>query len=94
MAALHAAGRRAIEDLVGSCPDLRHVLHLDLINRNVLVSDDRLALAAVFDWGCLAYGAFLYEIGCLTFFAPWHPGLAATDLRRAVSISATCRREV
>ena len=60
------------------------MLHLDLINRNVLVADDRTRLEAVFDWGCLAYGDFLYDVAWLMFWAPWHPGLAATDIRGAV----------
>ena len=81
--ALFVAGQRAFEDLVDTCPDLRHVLHLDLINRNVLVTDDCTRLEAVFDWGCLAYGDFLYDIAWFTFWAPWHPGLAATDMRAA-----------
>jgi aminoglycoside phosphotransferase (APT) family kinase protein len=82
--ALFVAGQNAFEDLVDACPDLQHVLHLDLINRNVLVADDRTHLEAVFDWGCLAYGDFLYDIAWFTFWAPWHPGLAATDIRAAV----------
>jgi aminoglycoside phosphotransferase (APT) family kinase protein len=82
--ALFVAGRDAFEELVDACPDLQHVLHLDLINRNVLVADDRARLEAVFDWGCLAYGDFLYDVAWFTFWAPWHPGLAATDIRAAV----------
>jgi aminoglycoside phosphotransferase (APT) family kinase protein len=82
--ALFIAGQRGFEDLLDACPDLRHVLHLDLINRNVLVAEDRTRLEAVFDWGCLAYGDFLYEVAWFTFWAPWHPGLAATDIRGAV----------
>jgi aminoglycoside phosphotransferase (APT) family kinase protein len=82
--ALFVAGQNAFEDLVDACPDLQHVLHLDLINRNVLVADDCARLEAVFDWGCLAYGDFLYDVAWLTFWAPWHPGLAANDIRGAV----------
>jgi aminoglycoside phosphotransferase (APT) family kinase protein len=82
--ALFVAGQNAFEDLVDACPDLRHVLHLDLVNRNVLVSYDSTRVEAVFDWGCLAHGDFLYDIAWLLFWAPWHPGLAATDIRGAV----------
>jgi len=82
--ALFVAGQSAFEDVLDACPDLQHVLHLDLINRNVLVTHDRTRLEAVFDWGCLAYGDFLYEVAWFTFWAPWHPGLAATDIRGTV----------
>jgi hygromycin-B 4-O-kinase len=82
--ALFVAGLNAFEDLVDACPDLQHVLHLDLINRNVLVAHERTRLEAVFDWGCLAYGDYVYEVAWLMFWAPWHRGLAATDIRGAV----------
>jgi aminoglycoside phosphotransferase (APT) family kinase protein len=81
---LFVAGQNAFEKLVDACPDIQHVLHLDLINRNVLVAADRAHLEAVFDWGCLSYGDFLYDVAWFTFWAPWHPGLAATDIRGAV----------
>jgi len=82
--ALFVAGEHAFEDLLGACPDIHHVVHCDLINRNVLVAADGTHLEAVFDWGCLAYGDFLYDVAWLTFWAPWHTGLAATDIRGAV----------
>ncbi|MGO9876778.1 MAG: phosphotransferase family protein [Acidimicrobiia bacterium] len=81
---MFVAGERAVEDLLGLCPDIHHVPHCDLINRNVLVAEDRTRLEAVFDWGCVAYVDFLYDISWFTFWAPWHPWLAATDIRSAV----------
>ncbi len=38
-------------------------------------------MSGVFDWGCALYGDFLYDLAWLTFWAPWHPGLDALDLR-------------
>lgn len=81
---LFVAGQRALEALLPGCPDLGHVLHLDLLNRNVLVVEDASRLEAVFDWGCLAYGDFVYEFAWFSFWAPCHPGLAVTDMRAAV----------
>ena len=78
---LFLAGERRLHDLLGACPELRHILHLDLLNRNVLVAEDSRSIEAVFDWGCLAFGDFLYEVAWFTFWAPWHPGLAAVDFR-------------
>jgi hygromycin-B 4-O-kinase len=68
-----------LASLVGACPEIRHLLHSDLLYGNVLVEGDR--VSGVFDWGCALYGDFLYDVAWLTFWAPWHPGLAALDLR-------------
>ena len=72
--ALFSAGERAVCGLLDACPDLRHVLHRDLLNRNVLVAADGSRLTAVFDWGCYSLGDFLYEVAWFTFWAPWHAG--------------------
>lgn len=80
---LYRAGERAVASLLGACPEIRHVLHQDLLNRNVLVTEDASRLAAVFDWGCRTDGDFLYEVAWFTFWAPWHPGLAAIDFGNA-----------
>jgi aminoglycoside phosphotransferase (APT) family kinase protein len=81
---LFTTGERAISRLLDACPDIRHVLHRDLLNRNVLVAADRSRLTAVFDWGCYSLGDFLYEAAWFTFWAPWHAGLAAIDFRSAI----------
>ena len=78
---IFVAGERAFAVLLDTCPEIRHVLHADLLNRNVLVAGDGSRLVAVFDWGCSAYGDFLYEVAWFTFWAPWHAGLAAIDFR-------------
>lgn len=44
------AGERAFAVLLDTCPEIRHVLHIDLLNRNVLVAGDGSRLVAVFDW--------------------------------------------
>jgi aminoglycoside phosphotransferase (APT) family kinase protein len=81
---LFTAGERTLSGLLAACPELRHVLHRDLLNRNVLVAGDGSRLEAVFDWGCYGLGDFLYEVAWFTFWAPWHPGLAAIDFRSAI----------
>jgi hygromycin-B 4-O-kinase len=65
--------------LVNAVPELRHLVHSDLLYGNVLVADD--GVSAVFDWGCAMYGDFLYDLAWLSFFAPWFPGLDAVDVR-------------
>ena len=79
-----AAGERAMGSLLGFCPELRHVIHRDLLNRNVLVSDDASRLEAVFDWGCSLAGDFVYEVAWFTFWSFWYPALAAVDFGRVV----------
>jgi aminoglycoside phosphotransferase (APT) family kinase protein len=75
---------RALRSLLWACPEVRHVLHRDLLNRNVLVAQDASRLEAVFDWGCSVAGDFVYEVAWLTFWAPWYPALHAMDFRRVV----------
>lgn len=77
-------GERVLRSLLPLCPEIRHIIHRDLLNRNVLVSADATRLEAVFDWGCSLAGDFLYEIAWLTFWAPWHPAIHTLSLRQAV----------
>lgn len=72
-------GMRELQALAGRCPDLRGVVHSDLLHHNVLVSGTR--LAALIDWQCALYGDHLFELAWFTFWAPWHPGIAAAGLR-------------
>lgn len=60
----------------------RGLLHCDLMNRNVLVDQGR--IAAVFDWGCARYGDHLYDLAWFEFWAPWHPNLDVPRLRAAL----------
>jgi len=83
MGALFAAGEAELQALLGACPELRHVLHLDLFHHNVLVAPAGSRLEAVFDWGCSAYGDFLYEVAWFVFWEPWYPVLARIDFASA-----------
>ncbi|MGI8551412.1 MAG: phosphotransferase family protein, partial [Dehalococcoidia bacterium] len=68
-----------LTSLVANCPEDRHLVHSDLLNRNVLVSGDQ--IAAVFDWGCSMYGDFLYDLAWFTFWSPWYPAMRGIDFR-------------
>lgn len=70
-----------LASLVEACPEIRHLLHSDLLYGNVLVAGDR--VSGVFDWGCALYGDFLYDLAWLTFWAPFYPGLDAAGVGRA-----------
>lgn len=49
-----------LQHLADVCPEERHLIHDDLLNRNVLVEDDR--IVALLDWGSSKYGDFLYDV--------------------------------
>jgi hygromycin-B 4-O-kinase len=57
----------------------RCLIHGDLINRNVLVSQS--SITGVFDWGCACYGDHLYDLAWFEFWAPWFPSLNIDLLR-------------
>jgi hygromycin-B 4-O-kinase len=67
--------QRVASDAVPRC-----LVHCDLLNRNVLVGDDR--ITGAFDWGCSLYSDHLYDLAWFEFWSPWHPG-HDTDLLRA-----------
>ena len=64
-------GYERLVELADDCPEVRHLFHDDLINRNVLVRDGR--VSAVLDWGSSKYGDFLFDIANLVFYRPWFP---------------------
>jgi hygromycin-B 4-O-kinase len=68
-----------LEALTARCPEIRHLVHADLLNNNVLVAGDQVAV--VLDWGCALYGDFLYDLAWLTFWQPWYPAWQAIDFR-------------
>jgi len=74
-------GHARLAELTRELPPVRHLVHADLINRNVLVAGDR--ITGIFDWGCSLYGDFLYDLAWLEFWSPWHPGVAAAGVRAA-----------
>lgn len=69
--------KQVVSDAVPRC-----LLHCDLINRNVLVHDNK--ISGVFDWGCSLYGDHLYELAWFEFWAPWQPELDVAALRAAL----------
>jgi len=66
-----------LEASAADLPEGKHLLHNDLLHRNVLVADD--AITGVFDWGCAGCGDFLYDLALFTFYQPWFPEMASID---------------
>lgn len=70
-------GYARLRERADHCPEERHLIHNDLINRNVLIEGDR--ISAVLDWGSSTYGDFLFEIAILIFYRPWFPAWRNID---------------
>lgn len=68
------------ERLANDMPNLRNVLHSDLINFNAFARDSH--ISGVIDWGCAMYGDFVYELAWFQFWSPWYPqwkGISVSD---------------
>ncbi len=62
-------GYARLRELAEGLLDERHIVHGDLVNRNVLVQGPR--ITAVIDWGNALYGDWLYDAAWLIFWWPW-----------------------
>jgi aminoglycoside phosphotransferase (APT) family kinase protein len=79
LAALSAAVTERVRTLAEACPERRDLVHGDLLHGNVLVSPDARRVEAVLSWKCSVRGDFLFDAAWCSFWAPWHPGIAAAD---------------
>lgn len=70
-------GLAHLHRLVEHVPNERHLIHSDLLNRNLLVADNR--VTGVIDWGCSLYGDFLYDIAWFAYYWPWFPAWREVD---------------
>lgn len=64
--------------LVGQCPEVRELIHSDLLNYNLLVQNNK--ISAVIDWQCGLFGDSLYDVAWFVFYAPWYPAFAEVQL--------------
>lgn len=69
---------RVLERRLRDLPDVRHLIHSDLLNFNLLVQDD--AVTGVIDWGCALYGDFFYELAWFAFWWPWYSQWSRVDV--------------
>ena len=67
-----------LERMLKDMPNLRHVVHSDLLNYNAFVDHHR--LTGVIDWGCAMYGDFVYELAWFEFWSPWYPQWQGIDI--------------
>jgi hygromycin-B 4-O-kinase len=64
------------------CPNERHLIHNDLLNRNVLVDTHR--VTALLDWGDSRYGDYLYDIAHVLYWWPWFTQWRTIDMLGAI----------
>jgi len=76
------AGVEKLRRLAPRLPDLRSIVHSDLLNRNVLVDAGR--LTGVIDWGNALYGDPLYDIAWLLYWWAWYPAWQGIDLQESL----------
>src|SRR5437899_2826705 len=62
-------GIARMSELVRWSSEQRHLVHNDLLYRNVFVDSDGIV---VLDWGASIFGDFLYDVAVLTFWWPWY----------------------
>jgi aminoglycoside phosphotransferase (APT) family kinase protein len=77
LAVLSTAVSERVATLVDGCPERRDLVHGDLLHGNVLVSEDSQHVEAVLSWKCSVRGDFLFDAAWCSFWAPFHPGIAA-----------------
>jgi hygromycin-B 4-O-kinase len=73
---------KVLAQLAGRMPVERHVIHNDLLYRNVLVQGDE--ISAVLDWGNSMYGDHLYDVAWLLYCQPRYTSWPDVDLAGAL----------
>ena len=63
------AGIARMAELVRWSSEQRHLVHNDLLYRNVFIGGDDMVLL---DWGASIFGDFLYDVAVLTFWWPYY----------------------
>jgi hygromycin-B 4-O-kinase len=72
-----------LQELATQVPNMRHLVHADLFNHNVLVDGTR--VSGVIDWGCSLYGDWVFDLAMLTFWWLWTPTWASIDIRAEIA---------
>ncbi len=74
--------KEVFEKLLQGLPSDRHLIHSDLLYRNVLVQDNKIEV--VIDWGNSMYGDFLYDIAWLLYWWPWYPAWGDINIKQCI----------
>jgi len=68
---------RRLEEVAADVPNVRHLVHADLLNYNVLVEGQQ--VAAVLDWGAAMYGDWVFDVAWFEFWQPWYPAWSGIE---------------
>jgi hygromycin-B 4-O-kinase len=71
-------GQARLAELTSDLRVPRRLIHGDLLNRNVIVRQGK--VAAVIDWGNALYGDPLYDAAWLIYWWPWYPQWGDIDI--------------
>jgi hygromycin-B 4-O-kinase len=74
--------RNRLAEMIQHLPPVRHLIHSDLLNYNVLIDPPR--VSGVLDWGCGLYGDFLYDVAWFIHYWPWYPAWHGIDFAAEV----------
>jgi hygromycin-B 4-O-kinase len=72
-----------LAELAEIVPEDRHLIHSDLLYRNVLVDDAR--ITGILDWGSAMYGDPVYDLAWITFWSAWYPAWRDVDFLGAAA---------
>ena len=75
--------------LVELCPEVRELIHGDLLHYNLLVSDTK--ISALIDWQCSIYGDALYDVAWFIFYEPYFPQFTKINLCQKLLAHVTAR---
>jgi hygromycin-B 4-O-kinase len=70
--------------LVPFCPNIRHLVHNDLLHFNLIISNG--AVAGVIDWGCALWGDFLYDLAMFVTWQFYFPALKGIDIKSKTKV--------
>lgn len=71
-----------LEKIIEACPQIRELIHSDLLNYNLLVLNQE--ISGVIDWQCSMYGDSLYDIAWFLYYEPWYPQFKTISLREKI----------
>jgi len=72
-------GFAKLQELAADLPDVKQVIHGDLLYHNVLVEGAE--VRGLLDWGNSMYGDAIYDAAWLIFWWPWYPNWTTIDIR-------------
>ncbi|AZN40971.1 phosphotransferase family protein [Paenibacillus albus] len=83
-ASIFDAGVEKLRQLAPLIPEVRGIVHNDLLNRNVLVDNGK--LTGVFDWGNAVYRDPLYDHALFLYWWSWFPQWQGIDLQEILDL--------